>query len=612
MMSAAVAARPTAPSSGNGVINTKASDADSTTTTGHAIDRSTEMLSCARQALQMGQDRHRRLVARQERQWQQQQQAAADGHNIAMPSNAIEDDDDDDGSPTLPDELLSVQPNSLNLYSPATGSLQDTYNNSNNNIENENDNDAAMVSDALRLLSSLDGTTSTLSSLVRRRGHTNDPTSRINSTIVQFDEMAKELVELVEHIKVLGTSPVDYVTSRGRIRGSGSSSSRTKKMSKQRQKHYENVARDLSSMADERVSKFKKMLQVRERVIRDQNERRRMLNPTTTAAAAVGSSSTATSGSASSGSGGSGERAPNSGGIAATLAAKNTLAAGAKGGVSQLSSPLFTVPAGGGGGGGSVVRPRPPPPPAPAAAAARAGAASTVHASNGGSGTGSGLTPAAASAGSRNGYPPTVTSSAAANGRQGGGAGTGYYGAYGGYDSAYGGAAAGVGMRRRPNAPPAGVGGRVGSTSAVGGYGGGYGGYGGGQYPRQQNNYRPYDPSMGDDSKKTDGDDDAAAVQSSIQTRRARRETAARLEQARNAERTLANLGTVFSKMADLVVSQGETIEKVEDDVEAARVDVNAGHDEIQKLYGITKGNRGLILKVFGILIFFIIFMRFY
>ena len=50
--------------------------------------------------------------------------------------------------------------------------------------------------------------------------------------------------------------------------------------------------------------------------------------------------------------------APNSGSIAATITAKSTLMAGAKGGASQLSSPLFTF----GAGSGSAVRPPPPPP----------------------------------------------------------------------------------------------------------------------------------------------------------------------------------------------------------------------------------------------------------
>lgn len=512
---------------------------NNTTGSSHAVDRSSEFLACARSALQMGQDRHRRLA---------QKQAENGG---AVPISAS---DEDDGSPNLPEELLSMAPAKLRLYSSAPAASNDIY----AAVGPSVDEDAPLTTDALRLLSALDSNTTTLSSLVRRRGHTNDPTARINETVGQFDEMAKELVEMVEQIKAEGTLPIDYGHAGGR-----------KRMSQQRARHYEYVAKDLSAMADARVTKFKKMLEVRERVIRDQNERRRMLNPTTAAStkrqgvgsAAVGASSSST---------------PNSGSIAATITAKSTLMAGAKGGASQLSSPLFTV----GAGSASAVRPPPPPPARPANgahASASVAAPRTQVAPNG-------LHQSSA--------PPSMTN-----------AGNGAYGTSGTYGAYGGGGYGGMGMRRRPNAPG------MPPTSAMASNG--YAGYGGQshQYTQQQ---QPYNPAYGDDaSKKTDGDD-AAAVQNSIQTRRARRETAARLEQARNAERTLANLGTMFSKMADLVVAQGETVEKVEDDVEAARVDVYAGHEEIQKLYGITKGNRGLILKVFGILIFFIIFMRFY
>ena len=64
--------------------------------------------------------------------------------------------------------------------------------------------------------------------------------------------------------------------------------------------------------------------------------------------------------------------------------------------------------------------------------------------------------------------------------------------------------------------------------------------------------------------------------------------------------------------MSTLISQQGEVVNKVEDDVEAALGNVGAGEQEIQTLYTIKRGNRGLILKVFGILIFLIIFMRFY
>jgi syntaxin 5 len=101
-------------------------------------------------------------------------------------------------------------------------------------------------------------------------------------------------------------------------------------------------------------------------------------------------------------------------------------------------------------------------------------------------------------------------------------------------------------------------------------------------------------------------------MQVQLQEQQQRRDTRNRLQHARQAESTLAELGTLFGKMSSLISQQGEVLEKVEDDVEAALLDVSAGESEIQTLYTIKKGNRGLILKVFGILIFLIIFMRFY
>ena len=53
-------------------------------------------------------------------------------------------------------------------------------------------------------------------------------------------------------------------------------------------------------------------------------------------------------------------------------------------------------------------------------------------------------------------------------------------------------------------------------------------------------------------------------------------------------------------------------LERIEDDVEAAGGEIDAGHEELVKVYGMTKGNRALILKVFGILIGLIIFMKLY
>jgi hypothetical protein len=97
-----------------------------------------------------------------------------------------------------------------------------------------------------------------------------------------------------------------------------------------------------------------------------------------------------------------------------------------------------------------------------------------------------------------------------------------------------------------------------------------------------------------------------------IQERQQRRQTQQRLDEARQAESMLGELGQLFGKMSSLIVQQGETLEKIEDDVEAAHADVIAGQEELTKLYHIKKGNRPLIIKTFGILIFLVVFMRQY
>jgi len=152
---------------------------------------------------------------------------------------------------------------------------------------------------------------------------------------------------------------------------------------------------------------------------------------------------------------------------------------------------------------------------------------------------------------------------------------------------------------------------------ATNGYGGGLGGgYGGsntgmrrrGGGPATNNGNNGFNPHQEDENKIHDSN----SVQAQIQMRRDNRQTQNRLDSARQAEKSLAELTTMFSKMTNLIHSQGETLVKIEDDVEAAMDHVEAGQEEIVKLYEWTQGNRGLIIKIFALLIFFIIFMKFY
>lgn len=67
-----------------------------------------------------------------------------------------------------------------------------------------------------------------------------------------------------------------------------------------------------------------------------------------------------------------------------------------------------------------------------------------------------------------------------------------------------------------------------------------------------------------------------------------------------------------FFLLKTLLSAQSEQIDKIEDDIHAAAGDVEAGQNVIAEVYSLKKGNRPLILRVFGVLIFVIIFMRFY
>lgn len=356
----------------------------------------------------------------------------------------------------------------------------------------------SLLEDGLSLLREMKTGLVKLQSLVRRRGHTNDPTNDIASVMRQFETDAKELSDLIPSI------------------------SSRRRHNAQTKKHLDFVASWLQAVAAQQTQELKDLLKVRGNVLADQAQRRKLLHPSNQQS----KSSTATSSSARTG---STKKGPHD---------------------TPWDSPLFTMTAN-----------APAPPVNPTASTA-----------NGGGGT------------------TSAPSSSAANGT-----------------------AAKTSTNPYQRSASAGYGGGGYNYQTAGYGGGGYGGasYGGGTGMRQR---RPNPSSSFPTSNMhhQQQEDDADRVQSQIQQRQQIRENKSRVAQAQQAERSLADLSVLFGKMSNLIVSQGEILEKVEDDVEAALVDVTAGQEEIQTLYSLKKGNRALIIKVFAVLIFFILFMRLY
>lgn len=66
-------------------------------------------------------------------------------------------------------------------------------------------------------------------------------------------------------------------------------------------------------------------------------------------------------------------------------------------------------------------------------------------------------------------------------------------------------------------------------------------------------------------------------------------------------------MGELFSQMASMISEQNEVISRIEDDVESGYENTKQGHEHITRVYEITKSNRSMILKIFGLLLFFIL-----
>lgn len=377
------------------------------------------------------------------------------------------------------------------------------------------------INDASQILRVLDSIVTELQALVRRKGHTNDPSDEIAACVKRFQSLMSEYVDDVKAIPSTINSPAQISSNR------------------QMERHYEVIAQHLLSQGKRRAFAFQKSLEKRGEVLKEQAQRRKLLRDghaesgTDGTACSFASISDIGEGSA----------------VAVGLTIKSSLTYRPSGNLASLYSassasthsnaPLFTRTT---GMDTSLSRKKP----TDAATTSSAEIISDIS---------------------------SLTSSGMRQRKKG---------------------ADGLLISSTTNIARK-------STYLSSGYASAYqsAGYG----------YQ-FNGTIGTDQPSHDNQNSQTQMQ--LQNRRQARETKARLENARQAERTIHELGTMFSKMASLIHSQAQHIEKIEDDVELAQNDVAIGHEEITKLFDITKGNRLLIIKVFAVLIMMILFLRLY
>ena len=494
----------------------------------HAVNRSSELLACARTALQI---------------LQHESTSTSAQNNVNVNVNVN----------TNVNISLKLKSTDLQLYNGGGG-----MNMNHDHQEEYQSNLDSLQNDALQVLSHSDSSLQSLSTLVRRRGHTNDPTLEMQNNIQRFQTFMKELHALSTAIATHGSG------SRGRAG-----------KNKQRQRHYELVSLWLQNCGKERMVRFQEAMDMRGEVLKAQVRRRKLLegrnNQTSQSSQSNGSNANTN--------------------VNVSNVTKNI----SKPKASQFNSPLFTMTT---NPPSSIPPPKPKPSTIPTTSTSTSKAPLTLNGNSNGY-PAHAHPPNMVPPPSKNPPPPpsfpsstsrtTTTTTTTATTAQ---SSVPAYGSYYGnstYNGSYGGGYGGVanhqdGMRRRNN------------TSSFQS-----------QQQQPQMNYNNNNSQYQEQQQQQDQQQHVQAQQYEQ-----RSQTRQRLEEARKAERSIAELTQIFGKMASLVSTQEEVLDNIEYDVENSLMETEGASKEIGKLYEMKQGNRGLILKTFGILIFMIIFMRFY
>lgn len=81
-----------------------------------------------------------------------------------------------------------------------------------------------------------------------------------------------------------------------------------------------------------------------------------------------------------------------------------------------------------------------------------------------------------------------------------------------------------------------------------------------------------------------------------------------RAETMQNIESTIVELGGIFQQLAHMVKEQEEMVDRIDTNVHDTELNVEAAHSEILKYFQSVSSNRWLMIKIFGVLMFFFMF----
>ena len=80
-----------------------------------------------------------------------------------------------------------------------------------------------------------------------------------------------------------------------------------------------------------------------------------------------------------------------------------------------------------------------------------------------------------------------------------------------------------------------------------------------------------------------------------------------RAQAVESVQSTIVELGGIFQQLAVMVQEQGSMMQRIDENVDDSLVSVSEGHAQLQRYWQGMSSNRGLAMKVFAVLMFFIV-----
>lgn len=73
-------------------------------------------------------------------------------------------------------------------------------------------------------------------------------------------------------------------------------------------------------------------------------------------------------------------------------------------------------------------------------------------------------------------------------------------------------------------------------------------------------------------------------------------------------EATVNELGTIYRQLATMIAEQGEQVQRIDMNIESMHLNVERGQTELVKYLKSVSSNRWLMIKIFAVLVIFILF----